>query len=180
LLTLFAREHGLAVAGDALFPTVVMQHLPAWVHAVFVLALVSALLPSADGALTALTGSTCLDLLRLPREDVRTRRRVHLAFAVLFLLLVLGFKALDSTSMVFLILKLAGYTYGPLLGLFAFALFTPRTLPGPALAMACVAAPLACAVLDFGQPWGGYQIGLELLVLNGLLTWGGLWLMSKR
>ncbi len=180
LLSLYARDHGLAATGDALFPAVVMQHLPAWVQAVFVLALVSALLPSADGALTALTASTCLDLLHIPREDVRTRRRVHLGFAALFLALVLGFKALGNPSMIYLILKLAGYTYGPLLGLFAFALFTPRRLSGRALLAACLAAPLLCAVLDFGQPWGGYQIGLELLLLNGLLTWAGLWLAGRR
>lgn len=180
LLTLFAREHGLNVSGDALFPAVVMQHLPAWVQIVFVLALVSALLPSADGALTALTASTCLDLLRIGKEDTRTRRRVHLGFAALFLLLVLGFKALDNASMIFLILKLAGYTYGPLLGLFAFAMFTPRAVSGAKLVAVCVAAPLVCAVLDFGQPWGGYRIGLELLLLNGLLTWSGLWLASGR
>jgi Na+/proline symporter len=176
LLALYAQEHGLAAKGDALFPTVVMQHLPAWVQIVFVLALVSALLPSADGALTALTASTCLDLLRVGKEDTRTRQRVHLGFALLFLALVLGFKALDSASMIYLILKLAGYTYGPLLGLFAFAMFTPRAVSGRALVAVCVAAPLLCAVLDFGQPWGGYQIGLELLLLNGLLTWAGLWM----
>jgi len=180
LLTLFARENGLALKGDALFPTIVMQHLPAWVQVVFVLALVSALLPSADGALTALTASTCLDLLRVDREDTRTRRRVHLGFAVLFLALVLGFKALDSTSMIFLILKLAGYTYGPLLGLFAFAMFTPRAVSARALVAVCLIAPLLCGVLDFGQPWGGYQIGLELLLLNGLLTWLGLWVAARR
>lgn len=180
LLTLFAREHGLAATGDALFPAVVMQHLPGWVQAVFVLALVSALLPSADGALTALTASTCLDLLRVSQDDTRTRRRVHLGFALLFLLLVLGFKALDNASMVFLILKLAGYTYGPLLGLFAFALFTPRPVSGRALVAVCVAAPLLCAVLDFGQPWAGYQIGLELLLLNGVLTWAGLRLIAGK
>lgn len=179
LLTLFAQEQGLAAKGDALFPTVVMQHLPAWVQIVFVLALVSALLPSADGALTALTASICLDLLRVSKEDTRTRRRVHLGFALLFLALVLGFEALGSTSMIYLILKLAGYTYGPLLGLFAFAMFTPRAVSGRALVAVCVAAPVLCAVLDFGQPWGGYQIGLELLPLNGLLTWGGLWLLGQ-
>lgn len=180
LLTLYAQQQGLAVKGDALFPAVVMQHLPAWVQIVFVLALVSALLPSADGALTALTASTCLDLLRLPRDDVRTRRRVHLGFAAVFLALVLGFKALDSASMIYLILKLAGYTYGPLLGLFAFALFTPRAVTGRALVAVCLAAPALCAVLDFGQPWGGYQIGLELLLLNGLLTWAGLFGVARR
>lgn len=179
LLTLYARSQGLAVQGDALFPTIVMQHLPAWVQAVFVLALVSALLPSADGALTALTASTCLDLLRIPRENQRTRRRVHLGFAALFLVLVLGFKALDSASMIYLILKLAGYTYGPLLGLFAFALFTPAVLSARGLVAACVVAPLLCAVIDLGQPWWGYQIGLELLLLNGLLTWAGLWLAGR-
>jgi Na+/proline symporter len=180
LLALFAREHGLVERGDALFPAVVMQHLPGWVQGVFVLALVSALLPSADGALTALTASTCLDLLRLPPTEVRTRRRVHFAFAALFLVLVLAFKALASPSMIYLILKLAGYTYGPLLGLFAFALFTPRPLPARVLVSVCLAAPAVCAALDFGQPWAGYQIGLELLVLNGCLTWVGLWLASKR
>ncbi|HEV6965528.1 sodium:solute symporter [Roseateles sp.] len=180
LLTLFARQHGLEARGDALFPAVVMQNLPAWVQAVFVLALVSALLPSADGALTALTASTCLDLLQVGTEDTSTRRRVHVGFAVLFLALVLGFKALDSASMIYLILKLAGYTYGPLLGLFAFALFTPRRVSAAALVGVCLAAPLLCAVLDFGQPWGGYQIGLELLLLNGLLTWCGLWLVARR
>ncbi|RZJ12732.1 MAG: sodium:solute symporter [Rubrivivax sp.] len=180
LLTLFAHAHGLAVKGDALFPAVVMQHLPAWVQVVFVLALVSALLPSADGALTALTASTCLDLLRVPPEDGRTRRRVHVTFAVLFLALVLGFKSLDSASMIFLILKLAGYTYGPLLGLFAFAMFTPRAVPPARLVAVCLAAPALCAVLDAGQPWGGYQIGLELLLLNGLLTWAGLRILGRR
>ncbi|MFN3305016.1 MAG: sodium:solute symporter [Roseateles sp.] len=180
LLALFAQEQGLAAKGDALFPTVVMQHLPAWVQIVFVLALVSALLPSADGALTALTASTCLDLLRIGKEDTRTRQRVHLGFAALFLALVLGFEALGSISMIYLILKLAGYTYGPLLGLFAFAMFTPRAVSGRALVAVCLAAPALCAVLDFGQPWGGYQIGLELLLLNGLLTWAGLWTAARR
>ena len=79
-----------------------------------------------------------------------------------------------------LILKLAGYTYGPLLGLFAFALFTPRPLSGRTLVAVCLAAPALCAVLDFGQPWWGYQIGLELLLLNGLLTWAGLVLAAPR
>jgi Na+/proline symporter len=179
LLTLHAREHGLAATGDALFPAVVMQQLPAWVQAVFVLALVSALLPSADGALTALTASTCLDLLRLPREDVHTRRRVHLAFAALFLVLVLGFKALDSASMIFLILKLAGYTYGPLLGLFAYALLGGRALTVGGLWGVALLAPALCALIDAGQPYRGYGIGLELLVLNGALTLLGLWAVSR-
>ncbi|MFM8625017.1 MAG: hypothetical protein ACKOCZ_11015, partial [Betaproteobacteria bacterium] len=120
LLQLFALQAGVAARGDALFPTVVLQHLPALAQAVCVLALVSALLPSADGALTALTASTCLDLMRLPQraelseaQRTRLRRAVHLAFAAAFLALVLAFRAVDNPHMIGLILKLAGCTYGP-------------------------------------------------------------------
>lgn len=99
-----------------------MGHLPPWVQLVFIVALISALFPSADGALTALTASTCIDLLRMPErndwdEARRHRIRLHLGFALLFMALVLVFRA-DNASMIGLILKLAGYTYGPLLGLF--------------------------------------------------------------
>ena len=189
LLVLFAPLVGMDASGDRLFPAVVLGHLPAWVQVLFVLALISALFPSADGALTALTASTCIDLLRLPqRHDLsghartRLRKWVHLGYAALFVLLVLGFRRLDDPSMVLLILKLAGYTYGPLLGLFAFGLLSqrqPRDRWVPAVALA---APALCALLDARQAqWlGGYQIGLELLVLNAALTAALLWLISLR
>lgn len=188
LLAQFAPRVGLAAGGDRLFPAVVLGHLPAWVQVLFLIALVSALFPSADGALTALTASTCIDLLRLPQregwtEARRTRRRkqVHLAFSALFLALVLGFRALDDASMVNLILKLAGYTYGPLLGLFAFGVLTrrqPREAWVPAIA---VAAPAACALLDAQQAqlFGAYRIGLEMLLVNATLTFAALWVASR-
>ncbi len=178
---------GLAgVAGDRLFPAVVLGHLPAAVQVLFVIALVSALLPSADGALTALTSSFCLDLLRLPQRAwsearrTRVRHAVHGGFAALFLALVLGFKALDDPSMIGLILKIAAYTYGPLLGLFAFGVFTRRSLRDAWVPVVALAAPLLCAVLDAQQQrlFGAWQVGLELLVLNGALTFAGLWLAS--
>ena len=105
---------------------------------------------------------------------------MHLGFAALFLALVLVFRAVDDPSMVVLILKLAGYTYGPLLGLFAFGLLSrrrPREGWVPAVALA---APALCALLDWQQSrWlGGYQIGLELLLINALFTAAGLWLAS--
>ena len=106
LLAMFAPTVGLQAGGDRLFPAVVLGHLPGWVQILFIIALVSALFPSADGALTALTSSTCIDLLGLPRradldEAARTRmrKRVHLGFALLFLLLGLGCRALDSPRM---------------------------------------------------------------------------------
>jgi Na+/proline symporter len=188
LLVQFAPLVGLEAKGDRLFPAVVLGHLPAWVQVLFVLALISALFPSADGALTALTSSSCIDLLRLPqradldeRGRTRVRKTVHLGFALRFVLLVLGFRQLDDPSLVLLILKLAGYTYGPLLGLFAFGLLTRRSPREAAVPWVALAAPALCAVLDARQAqWlGGYQIGLELLVLNAALTMAGLWLVSR-
>jgi Na+/proline symporter len=187
LLVQFAPMVGLEAGGDRLFPAVVLGHLPGWVQILFIIALISALFPSADGALTALTSSTCIDLLGLQKRPgwtearcARLRRQVHLAFAALFLLLVLGFRWLDDPSMVGLILKLAGYTYGPLLGLFAFGLLSrlrPREGWVPVVALA---APALSAVIDAQQArwFGGYQIGLELLLVNAAITMAGLWLAS--
>jgi Na+/proline symporter len=186
LLALFAPTVGLHVAGDRVFPAVVLGWLPAGVQLLFVIALVSALFPSADGALTALTSSFCLDILDLKRGDeaavARTRRFVHLGFALLFLGLVLGFRAIDDPSMIGLILKLAAYTYGPLLGLFAFGLLTRRSLHDRWVPAVVLAAPALCWLIDARQAqlFGGWRIGLELLVLNGALTFAGLWAISRR
>lgn len=191
LLHLFAPTVGLqgdAMAGDRIFPAVVLGHLPAAVQLLFVIALVSALFPSADGALTALTSSFCIDLLGLQRRSgwsetrrTRVRHLVHLGFALLFFALVLAFKALDDPSMIGLILKIAAYTYGPLLGLFGFGVLTRRTLRDRWVPLVALAAPLLCGWLDAHQArlFGGWQLGLELLVLNGALTFGGLWLLSR-
>lgn len=189
LLSLFAQTHGVAAAGDRLFPTIVLQHLPSWVQLIFLLALISALFPSADGAITALTSSTCLDLLGLnERRDLdeagraRLRRRVHLGYAAIFLGLTLGFRWLDDPSMVNLILKLAGYTYGPLLGLFAFAILTRRSLRAGALPWVALAAPALCWAVELSQArlFGNYRFGLELLLLNAAFTFAGLWAASRR
>lgn len=189
LLHLAAPALGVQAQGDRLFPALVMQALPEWVQLLFVLALVSALFPSADGALTALTASFCIDLLGLPQRggwsEARrraVRRAVHLGFAALFYALVLGFAALGDPSMIGLILRIAAYTYGPLLGLFAFAMFTSRRVRGPWVPLVAVAAPLACGWLDARQAalLGDWRIGLELLLLNGGLTFAGLWMTSRR
>jgi Na+/proline symporter len=188
LLYLYAPAAGITATGDRLFPAVVLGHLPAAVQALFVIALVSALFPSADGALTALTSSFCIDILGLQgrgdRGEERTgriRRCVHLAFAFLFVLVVMAFHWADSPSMIAVILKLATYTYGPLLGLFAFGILTRRSVRDAAVPIVAVAAPLACFVLDASQAelFGSYRLGLELLAVNGLITFAGLWLVSS-
>lgn len=187
LLHLFAPGVGLVATGDRLFPAVVMNHLPVAVQVLFVIALVSALFPSADGALTALTSSTCIDLLGFPRQAgpgeaarTRIRRAVHLAYAALFMALVMGFKALGDPSMIGLILKLAGFTYGPLLGLFAYALWRPGRAWDATVPAVALTAPALCWLLDLNQArWlGGFQIGLEMLVINGALTFAGLAVLS--
>jgi Na+/proline symporter len=188
LLALFAPTVGLQVSGDRLFPSVVLGYLPVAVQVLFVIALVSALFPSADGALTALTSSFCIDILGMQQGHqaseaarVRTRRWVHLGFALLFMLLVMVFKALDDPSMIALILKIAAYTYGPLLGLFMFGMFTTRVVKDRWVPLVAIASPLLCWWIDANQKrlFGGWQIGLELLVLNAAFTVIGLWWMSR-
>jgi Na+/proline symporter len=188
LLALYAPTVGVAATGDALFPAVVLGHLPAFVQVIFVIALISALFPSADGAITALTSSFCIDILGLQRrfdmtETRRTRWRhiVHLSFALIFLLLILVFKFVDSASMIGVILKLAGYTYGPLMGLFAFGILTRRTVRDTFVPLVALGAPVLCFLIDVNQAalFGSYQIGLELLVLNAAFVFFGLWVISS-
>ncbi|GJI94766.1 sodium/iodide co-transporter [Duganella caerulea] len=188
LLHLYAPTVGLAAAGDKLFPAVVMLHMPAAVQLVFFIGLVSALFPSADGAMTALTSSFCIDILGMQRRadlpeaaKVRLRHRVHLAFCALFLLLVLLFKWVDNASMIGLVLKLTGYTYGPLLGLFAFGILTRRAVRDRWVPLVALAGPVLCYVIDSNQKllFGSYRLGLELLIMNGLLVFAGLLLISK-
>jgi Na+/proline symporter len=188
LLYLYAPALGVAASGDRIFPEIVLGHMPAAVQLVFLVALISALFPSADGAITALTSSFCIDILGirrgagLPEEEARrVRRRVHLAFAAAFFALLMVFRWAASPSMINLILTLAAYTYGPLLGLFAFALFTRRRPRDAWVPVVAIAAPLACFWFDRHQAeiLGSYQVGLELLLVNGLLTFAGLWLASR-
>ncbi|MYN20842.1 sodium:solute symporter [Rugamonas sp. FT107W] len=188
LLHLYAPTVGLAAAGDKLFPAVVMQHMPAAVQLVFFIGLVSALFPSADGAMTALTSSFCIDILGMQRRadlaeaaKVRLRHHVHLAFCALFLLLVLLFKWVDNASMIGLVLKLTGYTYGPLLGLFAFGILTRRAVRDRWVPLVALAGPVLCYVIDSNQKllFGSYRLGLELLIMNGLLVFAGLLLISR-
>ena len=188
LLQMFALQAGVAARGDRLFPAVVMQHLPVALQLIFVLALISALFPSADGALTALTSSFCIDILGMQRRAAwseakrrHVRHTVHLSFALLFMALVLGFRWLDDPSMIGLILKIAAYTYGPLLGLFAFGILTKRPVRDGWVPVVAIAAPLVCAWIDANQSalFGRYQVGLEMLLINGALTFAGLWLLSR-
>ncbi|HLO82635.1 MAG TPA: sodium:solute symporter [Chitinophagaceae bacterium] len=187
LLYLYAGTQGIEATGDRLFPLVALDHMPPVVSVIFIIALISALFPSADGAITALTSSFCIDILGMQRRtdwnDVqkkKTRQRVHLVFAFIFLLFVMVFYYINNPSMIGVILKVAGYTYGPLLGLFSFGILTKRQVNDRLVPRVAVASPLICFIIDKyqAQLFGGFEIGLELLILNGLITFTGLWLIS--
>jgi Na+/proline symporter len=182
--------NGHNVIGDDLFPTLALHYLPKAVSIIFIIGLISALFPSADGALTALTSSFCIDLLDLrnkaglsEQQKRRTRMIVHICFATIFLICILIFKWINSKSIIYIILDLAGYTYGPLLGLFAFGILTKRHLPNHWIVTAiCLLAPTCCYFISrYSSSWlGGFQIGIELLLINGILTFLGLLSISKK
>ena len=189
LLYHYAQVKGVMIPTktDNLFPLLALQHLGTFAAMAFVIGLTAATFSSADSVLTTLTTSFCIDVLDTDgmklTEAAKTklRHRVHLAFAVVLLLVILGFRALNSDAIINAIFKLAGYTYGPLLGLFAFGLFSRRRVNDKLAPVFCIAAPLLCYVLDENSAaWlGGYNFGFELLMLNGLLTAAGLLAISR-
>ena len=188
VLSLYIGQLGIKVAPDDLFPYVVQNYLPFGVFVIFIVGLISALFPSVDGAITALTSSFCIDVLGFNRNNFeeekkkRVKRWIHLSFALLFMILVFLFKWLDNKSIVDLIFDIAGYTYGPLLGLFAFGILTKRQLVHPKIAVISLVAPLLCYLLKTyaSSLLGTYQIGNELLILNGTITFILLFIFSKK
>ncbi|MBK7434031.1 MAG: sodium:solute symporter [Chitinophagaceae bacterium] len=213
LLYLYAAQTGVTVKGDDLFPSIALGGtLSVAISVIFIIGLISALFPSADGALTALTSSFCIDILGLKKKSrltekqkKNTRLTVHLTFAVIFFLLVMIFKWIDDKSIIDVILKVAGYTYGPLLGLFAFGILTHRSIKDKYALAVCLLSPLLIFGIDFinNPEWfikrfgltgssasdllsfsqrvfGGFKIGIEILIFNGLLTFFGLFLISRK
>jgi Na+/proline symporter len=189
LLYLFASSQNVTVTGDRLFPELALHQMPPFISIIFIIALISALFPSSDGAITALTASFCIDILGINRNSElkestrkKIRQRVHLVFIGIFMIFVLIYKWISSDSMIGIILKVATYTYGPLLGLFSFSILTKRSLRGRWVPFVCILSPLICFLLDKYQQYlfGNFKIGLELLLINGIITFLGLLLISKE
>lgn len=181
LLMLLAQRQGVALpqAGDELLPMFAATgRLGAVVVVLFTVGIVAASFSSADSALTSLTTSYCVDI-RERKDDERLRKRAHLGIAVVFALFILVFRVVNSTSVIDAIYILCSYTYGPLLGLFAYGLLTKRSVNDRVVPYVAVASPIVCYVLnDVVAHTTGYQFGYELLMLNGALTFAGLWLLS--
>jgi Na+/proline symporter len=235
LLYLYAAKNGVKATGDDLFPTIALgKAMPQAIGIIFIIALISALFPSVDGAITALTSSYCIDVANINDKnhlDEKGKKRyrlfVHLTFAIIFFILVLIFKWIGEKSIIQFILKVAGFTYGPLLGLFAFGILTKKKINAYWIPVVCVISVILTFYLDFynnpqwyqdkfklagdfienlkqvsvntfggkiitvtkevngvtevaKQVQGGYKIGLELLIINGLITFLGLFLIRKK
>ena len=189
----YASLHGLDATGDALFPAVAWSSgLPWIVGVLFVVGLVMAGFPAGGSALTALTTSFTIDILggghsgtgchseRSRRISVRVI--VHTSMAVLMAVCILVFDALNSTSVIDAVYRLASYTYGPILGMFAFGILFKTPVRDKLVPVVALVAPLVCLVLDLNSvSWfGGYHFSYEILPLNGLLTMAGLWGIRKR
>ena len=172
-----------AVVPDKIFPSVAFS-FSGFTAVVFVLGMVAAGYSSADGTLTALTTTFCYDFLGFGKNDakgsdVKVRRWVHVAFALLYLLVIVAFRPFHRQSLIDTVFDVAGFTYGPLLGLYAFGLFTKRQARDRWVPVIAVLSPVVCYVLKLYAPvWLGYRFGFEILLVNGLITFGLLWLSS--
>ncbi len=208
ILYLYAQKMNITAAPDDLFPTIALSDaFSGTIGVLFIVALISALFPSVDGAITSLTSCFCLDILGIQKSSAdevskkKTRMKVHISFAILFFLMVLIFKAVNDKLIIDFILKFAGVTYGPLLGLFAFGILTKRSLNNNLIWTICIIAPLLAMGMDIlsSPEWyekklhvslgltdlstsifNGYKIGNELILINGLLTFMGLLIISKK
>jgi Na+/proline symporter len=189
-LFLYSKSKGInVVSSDDLFPTIAINYLGPVAGLVFMIGLISAAFPSADGALTSLTTSVSIDFIGLDkRKDItgkkatRIRYGVHVTVALIFFISILLFSALNNRAVIDELFTIAGYTYGPLLGLYAFGLFTKRKPNDRITPYIAVLSPVICIFLNaFSvQFFGGYKFGFEMILVNGFLTFTGVWLFSKR
>lgn len=178
------------VVGDKIFPSIAFS-LSAFTAVVFVLGMVAAGYSSADGTLTALTTTFCYDFLGFDKNEdntqnekrqLKTRRIVHVSFAALYLLVIIAFKPFHNQSLIDTLFDVAGFTYGPLLGLYTFGLFTHRKVQDRWVPLIAILCPIVCYILKVNAAnwFNGYHFGFELLLINGLLTFIGLWFASRK
>ncbi len=175
---------------DQLFPMLAMQHLPVYISIAFIIGLVASAYNSADGTLTALTTAVCVDFLGFEKKEIyrdevyktKIRGRIHLSIAVVFAIIILLFQLINKGSVINELFRAAGYTYGPLLGLFAFGMLTRRKLRDRYALLICLLAPLLSYVLNvYSKAWfNGLTFGFLILAVNGVLTFAGLWAISRE
>lgn len=189
LLYIFSNAKGISIPAktDDLFPMLAFTHLGMFAAIVFIIGLTAATFSSADSVLTTLTTSFCVDFLKMnertdEEKKTSTRHRVHIFFAIILLLVILIFKAVNDDAVINGIFTVAGYTYGPLLGLFSFGLFTKIKINDKFAPVVCAISPIVSYLLDRNSQelLSGYKFGYELLILNGAITFIGLLFISKK
>ncbi len=189
-LLIYSGSRGISVeATDDLFPIIAMKYMSPVAGLVFMIGLISAAFPSADGALTSLTTSVSIDFLGLDRLKSYTERKatkirygVHISVALVFFISILVFSTLNDKAVIDELFTIAGYTYGPLLGLYTFGLFTRREVNDKMTPWIAVLSPVLCIILNsFSEElFSGYKFGFEMILVNGFLTYTGLWIFSRR
>jgi Na+/proline symporter len=198
LLYIYANKNGIEVPTDLvtgkprtdlLFPEIAFHHLAIVPSIVFLLGLTAATFATTDSALTALTTSFCVDFLGMDKQEnlnkpniVRTRHTVHLSFSFLMFLVIIFFNAINDNSVVGMIFKVASYTYGPLLGLYTFGLFVKsKTVNDKWVPFICILSPILTLLLSENSAslFFGYVFDNELIIINTLITFIGLFLISK-
>ncbi|MFA7492029.1 MAG: sodium:solute symporter [Proteiniphilum sp.] len=192
LLIAYAEHNGIVLpaVSDNILPVIASEYLGQTVLGIFIVGIVAAAFSSADSALTALTTSFCVDILNMKpvsqtkdreQKDIRTRRMVHVGVSAAFVLIILLIEAIGSDSIITAIYKLASYTYGPLLGLYLFGLYSRVKPTDKWVPYVAVAAPVLCFIIEIAmQQLFGYRVGYELLLMNGLFTGLGLWAVSLQ
>ncbi len=188
LLYIYTAEFGLQLpeVRDELFPMLAFNEFGLLAAVLFLLGITASTYASSDSALAALTTSFCVDFLDFKNKPEavkqKQKNRVHVGFSILFFIIILVFKEVNERSLIDAVLMAATYTYGPLLGLFAFGVFTKRNVTGKLVPLVCLLAPLLCYLIVLNAPslLNGYQVGYENLMLNGILTFSGLFLISKK
>lgn len=175
---------------DQLYALLAMNHLPVYIAIAFIIGLVASAYNAADGTLTAMTTAVCVDFLgfeskpKFQDEVYKTqiRRRTHILIAIIFAGVILLFQAINKGSVINELFRAAGYTYGPLLGLFSFGLLTKRKIKDRYVFFICIAAPIISYLLDSfsAELFNGLTFGFLILAVNGLLTFLGLWMISRR
>jgi Na+/proline symporter len=188
LLYKYTEVHNLALpaASDELYPRLALNEFSLLIGIFFLLGITASSYASADSALAGLTTSFCIDFLNFKDKPESLRKKqkfmVHVGFSLLFLVIIVIFREINNRSVIDAVLSIAGYTYGPLLGLFSFGLFTTLQVKDRLVPLICVLSPLVTWMISLNSEklFGGYKFGLEVLILNGLITFAGLFLIADR
>ena len=186
LLYKFAVDQGIAIpeSTDDLYPLLALNHFGIFAGIVFLLGIIAAAFSSADSALTALTTSFCVDILDVPskvkKNQKKTRLKVHIGFTLLIFLVIVIFNEVNDTSVVNAVFKVAGFTYGPLLGLFTFGLISGRKVKDRLVPAVCILSSVISVILDLNSTawFNGYKFGFEILLVNAAITCLGLFFLT--